>query len=218
MPHQTLDGVLKSLELDDYVVLTKGERQEINLSSEALEICQNGTPEWRVLQALIESGTTESVAKDKLAQSTKMAPGLINVAAGKLAKLKWAKADKVGIAITPEGSEAGKNGTDEDAILLKRMSEDSRPETYSSEEINRMKKRKAVKVEKINYYEIKKGTDFRTKRVKLVAELTQEMLKNNSWEGVEFKALKLDALGKLSGTGGAVGSLHPLLQMREQFR
>ena len=149
---------------------------------------------------------------------TGMAAGLINVAAGKLAKSKWAKADKVAITLTPEGSEAGTKGSDEDAVLLRKMQENTRPETYSSEEINRMKKRKAIKVEKITYYEIKKGSEFRTKRVKLVAELTQEMLKNNSWEGVEFKALKLDALGKLSGAGGAVGSLHPLLQMREQFR
>lgn len=85
-----------------------------------------------MLQALIAGGSTESVAKDKLAESTGMPAGLINVAAGKLAKLKWAKADKVGITITAEGSEAGKNGVDEDAILLRKMKENSHPEEYKS--------------------------------------------------------------------------------------
>ena len=36
-----------------------------------------------------------------------------------------------------------------------------------------MKKRKAIKIEKINYFVVKKGANFKTQRVKEAAELTK---------------------------------------------
>ncbi len=215
VPHQVLDGVLKSLEVDDYVLLKKDERHVLTLTAEAVDICAHGSPEWRLLQAV--ASEAEAVPKDKLAEKTAMALGLINIAAGKLVKSKWATLDKTSVSSTPAGVEVAKSGEDADAVLLRRMRADPRPEAFSTEEVNRMKKRKAVKVEKINYYEVSKGAEFKAIRKKAVGELTQEMLKTGEWEHLEFKGMKLNALGKVTG-GEATGSLHPLLQMREQFR
>ena len=163
------------------------------------------------------AGADVAVEKTKIAADTGLPVGVVNLAAGKLAKSKLGLADKTTVRVTEAGMAKAKDGADEDAILLRKMQASAAdPDAFGKEELARMKQRKAIKVEKEVFYTIDKGPEYQPTRAKLQAELTAEMLRTEAWKELKFKPLKLEALGKL--TSGASGSLHPLLQMREQFR
>ena len=64
------------------------------------------------------------------------------------------------------------------------------------------------------YLKISKGSNFRPVRVKKMADITKEMLENQTWGELEFKSVNLKAMG--APVGG--GNFHPLLKVRAEFR
>ena len=64
------------------------------------------------------------------------------------------------------------------------------------------------------YLKITKGSGFRERRVRKMADLTKEMLECGSWATSEFKSVNLKAMGAPVGGGG----YHPLLKVRNEFR
>lgn len=61
---------------------------------------------------------------------------------------------------------------------------------------------------------LSKGPQFVTKIEKQEADLTSDLLTNNSWKEKKFKPYNFDALGVALD----VGHLHPLLKVRAEFR
>lgn len=76
------------------------------------------------------------------------------------------------------------------------------------------KKRKLVQEVIIKSFLLTKGVEFSTEIKKLETDLTTEMLTSGSWQDLKFKDYNFDALG----APPECGYLHPLLQVRSEFR
>lgn len=76
------------------------------------------------------------------------------------------------------------------------------------------KKRKLVQEVVIKYFVLTKGLEFSTEIKKLETDLTTEMLATGNWQNLKFKDYNFDALG----APPECGYLHPLLQVRTEFR
>lgn len=63
----------------------------------------------------------------------------------------------------------------------------------------------------IKSYNVTKGSNFATERVKLEAELTNDMLRTGEWKTLKFKNYNFEA----EGSAGLGGHCHPLMQVRE---
>lgn len=76
------------------------------------------------------------------------------------------------------------------------------------------KKRKLVQEVVIKSFVLSKGSEFSTEIKKLEVDITTEMLQSGSWQNLKFRDLNFDALG----APPECGYLHPLLQVRSEFR
>lgn len=79
---------------------------------------------------------------------------------------------------------------------------------------NDYKKRKLLQEVVVKSFNISMGAEFSTTLKKLETDLTADMLANNQWENLKFKAYNFDALGAVPESG----QLHPLLKVRSEFR
>jgi phenylalanyl-tRNA synthetase alpha chain len=93
--------------------------------------------------------------------------------------------------------------------------------TLSEEDLKNLKKRKLVQQLTRKSYKITKGSDYRPKRIKKVAELTKDMLGNKAdmqagshWTDLSFRSINLKSMG--APVHG--GNYHPLLKVRAEFR
>jgi len=80
--------------------------------------------------------------------------------------------------------------------------------------VDQYKKRKHLNIKSIKSYEVTKGENFATERVKLETELTASMIRSGSWKDTKYKSFNFNA----AGIEGAGGHLHPLMIVREQFK
>lgn len=76
------------------------------------------------------------------------------------------------------------------------------------------KKRKLIQEVVVKSFVLSKGPEFSTTITKLETDLTSEMIASGSWKNLKFKDYNLDALG----VPPECGYLHPLLQVRTEFR
>lgn len=79
---------------------------------------------------------------------------------------------------------------------------------------NDYKKRKLIHEVVTKSFVISKGPEFSTDLTKLETDLTDDMLVNNQWQTLKFKAYNFDSLGVSPNPG----HLHPLLKVRTEFR
>lgn len=76
------------------------------------------------------------------------------------------------------------------------------------------KKRKLIQEVVVKSFILSKGPEFSTTITKLETDLTSDMIASGSWKTLKFKDYNLDALG----APPECGYLHPLLQVRTEFR
>lgn len=76
------------------------------------------------------------------------------------------------------------------------------------------KKRKLLQEVTTKSFLLSKGPEFSTALKKLETDLTVEMLSNDLWKDLQFKAYNFDALGAAPERG----HLHPLMKIRSEFR
>ena len=86
----------------------------------------------------------------------------------------------------------------------------------SASDLDKLKKRKLIKLEKARHFMLGKGPKFALRRSQQITDLTQEMLLSGAWRDAdcEVKPYNFDSLGVLPQGG----HLHPLLKVRTQFR
>ena len=82
--HTDLDKSLKSLLVDDYLVLTVIERKTIELTDEGALYATKGTPEYQYASAL-ENG----VVTDKSEVETRVGPEIAKIGFAKAMQRKW---------------------------------------------------------------------------------------------------------------------------------
>jgi phenylalanyl-tRNA synthetase alpha chain len=161
----------------------------------------------RLLKLIPEGGISEKELKEKEGVSS-----FYQLAWTYGMKRKWFK--KEGDLIKKVVSEA----KDEDSEYLKNIEEgkkisDKADEAAEKKIFDELKRRKAIELDVVKYYYVKKGAQFSLIRKKKATDLTQDMILKGTWKEESFKPYNFNALGKEIDTG----NLHPLLKARSQF-
>jgi len=122
-------------------------------------------------------------------------------------KNKYAKLDKVTKCLSEpvaeckdaaqEALQASLDGTLKDAKVLKSL-----------------KQRQFIQLKQYKTWAVGKGASFSVQRKKAATDLTVEMMKSGKWEQEEFKEYNFSS----KGADQTLGSLHPLMKVRHQFR
>jgi phenylalanyl-tRNA synthetase alpha chain len=171
IPADQLEPVLKSLLVDEYVVLTVLERKLIELTDEGLSYAKNGSPEFQFVSQMkmgekVDMGEMENRVGAQVAK----------IGFGKAMKQKWIKKDGdkfERIAASP---------VDEDQANLKRWLENPVYDDKDKKALDQYKKRKHLNVKSVKSYKVSKGPQFATERTKLETELTADMLRSGAWK------------------------------------
>lgn len=200
---QILQGALTSLAAKLMVTSNKKETDHWVLTSEAEQYVSAGaTPEVQVVKAVLakEGGMLVAEIKAEL--------GAIGaVGQGKAFKNKWLAKD--GDKLIAKVDVAPKDVVlDQLAIIAKTGSLDDK------KELQELKKRKLLTVQKIVGYEVSKGPEFALEIKQLETDITADMIVNGTWKEKEFKPLNLVSEGIYPNSG----ALHPLNKVKEEFR
>jgi phenylalanyl-tRNA synthetase alpha chain len=176
------------------------------------------TKEWEVTKegsSMIENGSYEAIVFRAVLQAGSMSmnevKGLPNSQIG-FSKAKvngWLNFDKSTGSVTPLVTEID-DAVQTDLKLILNQNADNVPDPRKQD----LKKRKLIKEIIINSFLVSKGSSFSLTTSKLEAELTPEMIADDSWKNVSFKPYNFDALGIQPSRG----HLHPLMKMRAEFR
>jgi phenylalanyl-tRNA synthetase alpha chain len=195
--------VLKSLLVDDYVVLEVIEKKLIELTEEGQSYAKDGSPEFQFVSKM-QMGEKCDMAE----MENRCGKQIAKVGFGKAMKQKWIKKDGNDFVRIVADIK------DEDQTKLQGFLANPVLEAHDKKDVDNYKKRKHLNVKSVKSYKVTKGGNFATQRTKMETELTAEMLRTGAWKDQAFKKLNFEAEG-IAGTGG---HLHPLLLVREQFR
>ena len=201
---QAFDGALKSLLATNYIELENQAAEEVELTAEGKKAATAGTPEFRLVSLLKPGEEKPKAELEKVLGSA----GEMQIAVSKGMQQKWLVGTKTSIKRLAEDVK------DETAAQLVALEANKNPKAHDGKLLQELKKRKLVSVRTMKYYRVIKGPNFQTQKRTEVADLTAEMLAKKTWQGVGFKAYNTTAKGKEVLTG----NLHPLYQLRDQFR
>jgi phenylalanyl-tRNA synthetase alpha chain len=155
---QTIDAALKSLVVDDYVVLEVIERKKIELTEEGKGYADHGTPEYQYASSL-----ALNVVTAKAEVEAKVGDLIAKIGFAKAMKNKWVRleADKVSVTRIAE------NLQDDEKLQLSAYVSNSDLEAHDKKVVDALKKRKLLNVNSSKSYKVTKGSEFQPSRVKL---------------------------------------------------
>jgi phenylalanyl-tRNA synthetase alpha chain len=212
--HTELIGVINSLALDKYVVVTANLKQEeLVLTDEGKSYRKHGSPEAQVYHLVKSSPLTQEQILSQLG-------GIGKIGFAQAMKNKWISINKETKVLSPAVEEI--QDKVQQALLLIPTEEENKdlqgvkPAELAEEnkDLDQLIKRKLVENVKRGYCSLTKGPSFRLEREKFEADITYETLKSGAWKTASFKDYNFKSLGK--DTNG--GHLHPLLKVRAQLR
>jgi len=201
-----VDAALKSLLVDEFVVLEVIERRKIELTAEGQGYVTDGTPEFQYASALVVGAETP-----KAEIEAKVGAQIAKIGFAKAMKNKWVKIcgdakDKV-VRIAEALD-------DEDQTQLTKFTQQPSADDHDKKLLDAFKKRKLVNVVSHKSYTVTKGPKYEPTRSRLETQLTAEMLRTGEWKTAKFKKTNINAAGQVP----MGGHLHPLLKVRAQFR
>uniref|UniRef100_A0A0K0FVC2 phenylalanine--tRNA ligase n=1 Tax=Strongyloides venezuelensis TaxID=75913 RepID=A0A0K0FVC2_STRVS len=203
LDHQKVIGAVKSLLSNDEVISTKDETvTQYELTEEGKAIVAEGSHEYRVWQAIGESGISQS-------EIMKFPFGKLGQA--KAMQNKWIAIDKSGGEVRLVRKV---NDITEDTVKVQLETCINDPSKLSESIIKELKKRKLLVEVTTKKVIVFKGRSFTTHLVKHEADLTPELIQSGEWATKQFKKYNFDALGVLP----KMGHLHPLLKVRSELR
>ncbi|XQJ29619.1 phenylalanyl-tRNA synthetase alpha chain, putative [Leishmania guyanensis] len=205
--HQDVVGAGKSLEADNYIHSEMEQRMVLKLSSEALQIMESGSPEYRVWSLLKDDKMSQEDVASKLGKEA------TGVALANGIKSKMFKTTKEAGKVFLERVPGSENVVDTVRELLKETA--AAANQIDAKAMETLKKRKLAAMEAKKVFVYTKGLSYAVERAaKAVGDLTREMLADSSWKERQFKEYNFSAQG--AEVGG--GALHPLLKVRQEFR
>ena len=203
--HQVVVGALKSLENDGYLSSTVVSVPQWKLNPEAELICSQGSPEFRMWEAL-EAGPVEQVTLKQMF-GPQFDSGLGNGMKAKLFKIAKSEG-KTLIA----RNDAVKNLKDGVRLALGAAIQGLHVDPSDAENL---KSRKLAALESVKSFDFFQGPSYAPQRhSKAVTDITKEMIHDGSWATATFKKMNFSAQGKVPQGG----HLHPLLKVRQEFR
>lgn len=199
-PQAVIKSALDRLASRSMISYDTQNAENVVLEKEGLEIASNGSHEYIVWKAVKEAG------KIAIKELPTVAGNSAKFGQGGAMKNKWIKKDG-GDLIAVENEVK-----DETQLLLLSIQETKtlkEPKVLAD-----LKKRKLVRVEKVQTYQIRKGDKFAKEMPVEHTDLTADMLADGSWESASYKPYNFNALG----ASQSPGSLHPLNKVRSEFR
>jgi len=198
--HGAVVGALKSLTADGFSTMEQQSSNTLELTKEGLVTLEAGSPEYLLLQALPEEGLPTSEVKKTH-----------KVGMGFAMKNKWITTDGTTVSRVKSPEEV----VDALAEQVKKISlENGKEDCVTADETKGLKKRGQIKVVKTTYFICRKGPEWAPTRKRAELALTKEMLDSGSWKDTRFKPTNFHSLGVPANAG----FLHPLLQVRTEFR
>jgi phenylalanyl-tRNA synthetase alpha chain len=201
VPQPEIKAALDRLGSRSMIEYDVRDAEQLNLTPEALSICDNGSHEFRVWDAI----------RDKGKVGIKELPAIVGADAAKIGqgtafRNKWIKKD--GDSLIPIAKEV-KDTTREllQGIRDTRTSDDAKL-------VADLRKRKLITTSKVFRYVVRKGPAYAKKMPVEVTDLTADMLASGEWKTANFKPYNFNALGAPQNAG----ALHPLNKVRSEFR
>ena len=151
-----------------------------------------------------------SVPKDGVLQKELMKMANAKIGFSKAMTLGWLKIDK-NHENGPTVFRKIENGSD---VVKGLLSDIQDKKCVTDKQIQDMKKRKLISPVISKFYLIYKGLGFKTTIERPEADLTFEMLQDNSWKQKTFKEYNFLA----KGAPVSSGYLHPLMKVKSEFR
>ncbi|KAI0156874.1 phenylalanyl-tRNA synthetase alpha chain [Xylariaceae sp. FL1272] len=180
------------------------QREEAYLEPEGEQIASHGSHEARVFEALrsaVEGLTIQDLEKtigDK---------NISKLGQGNAFKNKW-------ISKTKDGKLKAVTESITDTVREQLLSIRNTRALPEPKLLADLKKRKLVRVQKVNDFKIAKGPSFALQIPEEATDLTADMLATGSWRTATFKPYNFNALGAEQGAG----ALHPLMKVRTEIR
>ncbi|KAF2669248.1 hypothetical protein BT63DRAFT_446901 [Microthyrium microscopicum] len=171
------------------------------LTPEAEGICEQGSHEYKVWDAVRKQGKVEIAELPNVVGKDSAKIG----ASGAL-RNKWVSKD--GKFLVPVAKEAKDSARE----LLQKVQQTN--SLSDAKALTDLKKRKLVKTGKLINYVVRKGPKYAKEIPFEATDLTSEMLSSGSWQTTDFKPYNFKALGGLQNSG----ALHPLNKVRAEFR
>ena len=155
---QQVDAALKSLLVDDYVVLDVIEKRRIDLTEEGSGYAEKGTPEYQYASALEVNVTTLKAEVD-----AKVGDLIAKIGFAKAMKNKWVKleSDKTSVTRIAETLQ------DDEKKQLSAYVEEPDADKHDKKVLDQLKKRKLLNVVTMKSYKVTKGPEYQNTRVKL---------------------------------------------------
>lgn len=154
-----LDAAVKSLLVDEYVVLDVIERRKIELSEEGQGYARDGTPEYQYATALTLNAETNKAEFEKQVGAQIAKIGFQKAMKNKWVKLAGAKKELI-VRIAEELK-------DEDKEQLSKFQTAPEVDSYDKKVIDLFKKRKLINVVSQKSYKVTKGPNYQPTRAKL---------------------------------------------------
>lgn len=198
--HQEIVGVLKSLEMGQYIETEKKEEESWVLTTEGQLNADQGTLEYRIFQDVPKEGVPKADLENKYGKEFKF--GFQYCMKGKWLSFDKASGNIVKLIDTVE---------DADGILLKKVTQG---EVITKEEEAHLSKRKLIEKKVVKFFSSTKGPKFALEVVEEHADISADMLKSKDFDSLVFKPFNLASAGKEI----SCGSLHPLMKVRTSFR
>lgn len=185
--HTELDKSLKSLLVDDYLVLAVIEKKGIELTDEGASYASIGTPEYQYAKALELNKPTEKSELEQIVGAE-----IAKIGFAKAMQRKWIQLDGANKNVVVRIAE---QLVDEDKELLSKYASNSDLEAHDKKIVDQMKKRKLINVVTNKSYKVTKGANFAPKRQKMETDLTVDMLRSGDWKDAKFKKFNFNAQG-----------------------
>ncbi|KAH8035109.1 hypothetical protein HPB51_004350 [Rhipicephalus microplus] len=196
--HQKVVGTIKSIQAFGNVLQVEqqsGEHWE--LTAEGSEVCQQGSPEGRLVRLLGPEGLPRASLSrgDQLGLSKALALG-------------WVLLDKEHGTVRLSCTEPPPDLVQASLCQVR----SGHAHLLDDAQRQELKRRKLLRQVVVKSYRVQRGENFATQLSKPETDLTAEMLASGQWRQRPFKAYNFAALGQ--PTEG--GHLHPLLQEKKQ--
>ncbi|KAF2497039.1 phenylalanyl-tRNA synthetase-like protein alpha chain [Lophium mytilinum] len=175
--------------------------EQVVLTSEGKGICDEGSHEYKVWDAVRQSGRLpiKELPSHVGADSAK-------VGQGNAFKNKWIKKDGDALVLLAKEVE------DQARITLQKIQETKT--LGDAKLLADLRKRKLVTLSKVITYTVTKGPKYAKEIPEEVTDLTSDMLTSGAWETANFKPYNFNSLGASQNAG----ALHPLNKVRTEFR
>jgi len=169
VPYKLADGVCRGLAAAEYTLIKDVSKSNFNLTPEARDYLQNGSPEFRFLAAVPPEG---KLLKDLQQECGSFA----RLGMAKCMMRRWIKQDKATGTISRLVEGDVKDEVVEQLRAIDAAPADNNTAAVPAKIAKDLKKRKLIKDVKVTSLVVKKGPRFSTTFKKQVADLTKDML------------------------------------------